>query len=94
MKRAIGEFELAGIASTLSFGLFVMNHPEFVKGSFDTRFIEKYFKPELKDESTSEYPAAAIAAAYFHKKTAKAVSVENKPSGVSSDWKRNRLDKR
>ncbi len=43
MKRAISEYYVQGIRTTLPFGTFVMNHPAFVSGDFDTGFIGKYF---------------------------------------------------
>ncbi|MBC7425787.1 MAG: ATP-grasp domain-containing protein, partial [Bacteroidia bacterium] len=46
MKRAISEFHISGIITTLEFGDFVMNHPKFIDGDFDTAFISKYFNPE------------------------------------------------
>ena len=44
MRRALEEFELEGLASTLEFGRWVMDHPAFVEGQFDTGFIANYFK--------------------------------------------------
>ena len=40
----LDEFELEGLASTLEFGRWVMDHPAFVEGQFDTGFIANYFK--------------------------------------------------
>ena len=44
MRRALDEFELEGLASTLAFGRWVMDHPAFVEGHFDTGFISTYFR--------------------------------------------------
>ncbi|MCU0392215.1 MAG: acetyl-CoA carboxylase biotin carboxylase subunit [Thermoflexibacter sp.] len=46
MKRAIDEFQITGIQTTLSFCHYVLGHEAFISGKFDTKFIEKYFKPE------------------------------------------------
>lgn len=43
MKRALDEFELSGPATTLDFGRWVMDHPDFVEGHFDTGFIARHF---------------------------------------------------
>jgi acetyl-CoA carboxylase biotin carboxylase subunit len=40
--RALDEFVLDGVKSTIPFHQIVLNHPEFVKGKFDTRFVELY----------------------------------------------------
>jgi acetyl-CoA carboxylase biotin carboxylase subunit len=44
MRRALDEFELEGLASTLEFGRWVMDQPAFVEGQFDTGFIAQYFR--------------------------------------------------
>ncbi|MBU3663748.1 MAG: acetyl-CoA carboxylase biotin carboxylase subunit, partial [Bacteroidetes bacterium] len=46
MIRAIEDYHITGIETTLAFGSFVMQHEAFVSGNFDTKFIEKHFKPE------------------------------------------------
>ncbi len=47
MIRAIKDYKISGIETTLSFGQFVMHHEAFIKGDFDTKFIEKYFSPDM-----------------------------------------------
>ncbi|MBC7381463.1 MAG: acetyl-CoA carboxylase biotin carboxylase subunit [Bacteroidia bacterium] len=54
MIRAIADYTISGIETTLSFGNFVMHHPAFIKGDFDTRFIEKYFEPAMLKEGKTE----------------------------------------
>ncbi len=46
MIRAIDDYHISGIATTLPFGKFVMQHDAFLSGNFDTTFIEKYFHPD------------------------------------------------
>jgi acetyl-CoA carboxylase biotin carboxylase subunit len=45
--RAIDEYEITGLETTLGFCKMVMQHEAFRSGDFDTKFVEKYFKPEL-----------------------------------------------
>jgi acetyl-CoA carboxylase, biotin carboxylase subunit len=47
MVRAIDEYQITGIQTTLPFCRFVMLHPAFTSGKFDTNFVNRYFKPEL-----------------------------------------------
>ncbi len=47
MIRAIGEYDITGLETTLGFCRFVMEHPAFRSGDFDTRFVENYFKPAV-----------------------------------------------
>lgn len=49
MKRALGEFVVEGVHTTIPFHLKVMDHEVFLSGDFDTKFLETY---EIKlDES-------------------------------------------
>lgn len=42
MKRALGEFVVEGISTTIPFHLKVLDHEVFVSGQFDTKFLETY----------------------------------------------------
>ena len=54
LLKAIKRFDISGIETTLPFGKFVCEHPNFISGEFDTHFIEKYFTPEKISETYSE----------------------------------------
>ncbi|RAR45285.1 acetyl-CoA carboxylase biotin carboxylase subunit [Paenibacillus sp. MDMC362] len=41
MKRALAEFEIEGIYSTIPFHQKLMKHPTFLKGDFDIKFLEE-----------------------------------------------------
>lgn len=61
MIEAINQFEIKGIPTTLDFGRFVMQHPKFIEGDFDTNFISTYFTPEgIKEQDQSLLEAAAL----------------------------------
>ncbi|HEX3386258.1 MAG TPA: acetyl-CoA carboxylase biotin carboxylase subunit, partial [Mucilaginibacter sp.] len=61
MIRAIDEFQITGITTTLGFGKFVMQHEAFTLGKFDTHFVQKYFTPEvLQNSNADEELIAAI----------------------------------
>ncbi|MBR8659210.1 MULTISPECIES: acetyl-CoA carboxylase biotin carboxylase subunit [Brevibacillus] len=42
MKRALGEFVVDGITTTIPFHLKVMDHEVFISGEFDTKFLDTY----------------------------------------------------
>ena len=48
MQRALDEFVIEGIKTTIPFHKQLFEHPDFKAGSFDTHFLEKF---ELKPES-------------------------------------------
>lgn len=65
MKRAISEFEITGIKTTLPFCHFVLEHPDFLDGSFTTKFVEQHFTPEsLAIELPEDVLTAAAIAGY------------------------------
>ncbi|WP_231582625.1 acetyl-CoA carboxylase biotin carboxylase subunit [Pedobacter sp. BMA] len=91
MIRAIAEYEITGIETTLAFGKFVMQHEAFRSGNFDTHFVGKYFKPEnLSSQNEEEaFIAAIIATKLFQKeKNGDTSSLTSEPS---STWRKNRL---
>ena len=70
MRRAISEYVITGIETTLMFGDFVMTHPAFIEGNFDTHFIQQYFTPEAmqsKALSAQEHELLGLAAIDFFK---------------------------
>ncbi|ANE48071.1 acetyl-CoA carboxylase [Paenibacillus swuensis] len=42
MKRALGEFAIDGIHTTIPFHMKLLNHPKFIAGDFDIKFLEDY----------------------------------------------------
>ena len=42
MKRALNEFAIEGIKTTIPFHLKVLDHEKFVSGEFDIKFLEDY----------------------------------------------------
>lgn len=67
MIRAIDEYIIKGIETTLPFGRFVMEHPAFTGGDFDTHFVGKYFSPEKLQgsEAANDQIAALMAVKLF-----------------------------
>ncbi|MBW8051427.1 MAG: hypothetical protein FVQ77_14020 [Cytophagales bacterium] len=57
MKRAIDEYQITGIETTLPFGKFVMDHEAFRSGEFDTSFVEKHYAARI-DLPAPEYSGA------------------------------------
>ena len=41
-KRALEEFVIEGIKTTIPFHLKVLEDPRFISGNFDTGFLEKF----------------------------------------------------
>tara|TARA_B100000767_G_scaffold272404_1_gene299976 strand:- start:1141 stop:2478 length:1338 start_codon:yes stop_codon:yes gene_type:complete len=42
MKRALGEFVIEGIKTTIPFHIQLMNHPDYITGNYTTKFMENF----------------------------------------------------
>ncbi|MDG1734914.1 MAG: acetyl-CoA carboxylase biotin carboxylase subunit [Crocinitomicaceae bacterium] len=90
MVKAIDAYQISGVNTTLDFGKFVLQHPAFRSGDFDTNFIQKYLPnpmllhQELKEESVAL--AASIEQIWEREVTMKNKEFQSKV--ISSAWKR------
>jgi propionyl-CoA carboxylase alpha chain len=89
MTKAIDDYYITGVKTTLPFCSWAINHEAFVSGDFDTHFVKKYYTPEvLKQTDTNlEDLAAALALCAFHQnqQTISNAAAESKKTG---NWKR------
>lgn len=86
MERAIDDYAISGIETTLSFCRFTMGHPSFRSGTYDTHFVRDHFKPEVLDgQDPEEMAAAALVAADLGNGEARSTTV--RPAPALSPWK-------
>jgi acetyl/propionyl-CoA carboxylase alpha subunit len=53
--EAIDDYQISGVKTTLDFGKYVLKHPAFVSGNFDTNFVKHYFSnPEVVNSAMEE----------------------------------------
>lgn len=94
MIRAIDDYQITGIETTLGFCRFVLEHHAFKSGGFDTKFVEKYFSPDKLDilwEEEELILLAGLAADIFEKsKSSLKDSHNSQLAGSKTNWK-NRL---
>jgi acetyl/propionyl-CoA carboxylase alpha subunit len=58
---AIDNYQISGVKTTLDFGKFVLKHPAFQSGDFDTNFVKTHFSdPSLLKEAMQEEEHALI----------------------------------
>ena len=89
MLRAIEEYEITGIKTTLSFCDLVFRHEAFIDGSFDTKFVEKYFNPEdLSPVSDDEEHVAGIISAVEMNKKGSINTTNHKSNNNHSAWRK------
>ncbi|MBI3218154.1 MAG: acetyl-CoA carboxylase biotin carboxylase subunit [Bacteroidetes bacterium] len=92
MVRAISDYEITGVATTLGFGAFVMKHEAFRSGNFNTRFIENYFKPEyLQQQADEDLEKVVAALAVTVSAPASSSATSQVVARPSSKWKKNRV---
>lgn len=91
MLRAIDEYEISGVKTTLAFCRFALAHESFVSGKFDTNFVKQHFKPEyLETVDAEEAKIAALLAAKLVEEKTKSNS-SSSASEKRSKWKANRM---
>ncbi|SDA94298.1 Biotin carboxylase C-terminal domain-containing protein [Algoriphagus alkaliphilus] len=93
MIRAINDYRITGIQTTLDFCRFALEHEAFVSGNFDTKFVENYFRPEKLEPVFSEEEKellAALAVEFFEKEENRVNPSKPIKSLPSTNWK-NRL---
>ena len=78
MIKAIDNYQVEGVATTLAFGKFVMQHEAFRSGEFDTGFVKNYYDAEkLKSQHTTEAEIAAMIALKQYLNDLKLVKLPN-----------------
>ena len=92
MVRAIEEYVIIGVETTLPFCKFVMKNEFFIAGNFDTHFVKNYFSSdkvyqELEEEALIASVIAGEILAKRNKKNDSTLST----STESSKWKTNRF---
>ncbi|MGQ3012856.1 MAG: acetyl-CoA carboxylase biotin carboxylase subunit [Flavobacteriales bacterium] len=82
---AIDNYIIGGIETTLRFCKFAIDHEAFRDTSFTTKFVEKYFTPEVlrTQGNTAMDEAAALSAGYFFRR---ATQIESPLPGGKSAW--------
>jgi acetyl-CoA carboxylase biotin carboxylase subunit len=90
MQRALGEYQVAGIKTNLSFFRSILAHEQFLAGALTTAFIHKYYLPGVLPERGMASDVAAVAAALHASLERKSTSPGETTDSV---WKRaGRLD--
>jgi len=67
MIRALKEYHLTGVKTTIPFCLAVMENEQFQKGEFDTRFVDQEFHGTYLEETGRQLePTIAVGALLYH----------------------------
>lgn len=91
MIRAIDEYEILGVKTTLPFGTYVMKHEAFTSGNFDTGFVGQYYDPKsLRKTSEAGAEIAAMVASYLQSTGSAQPIQASGNQAKSGNWKVNR----
>jgi propionyl-CoA carboxylase alpha chain len=93
MKRALDEYKIFGVSTSIPFCHAVMQHEKFLAGEFDTHFIENEYvgadaKEVLDEDDIKQEQIAAIAAAWLESNgRANQKQAVSRNTGSPSRWK-------
>ena len=92
MIRAIDDYKITGIETTLPFCKYVMKHEAFTSGNFDTHFVNNYFTPDVLETSLDEetLELSAIMSAIFSNNLKKENTQPTTPINKHNNWRVNR----
>tara|TARA_B110000003_G_scaffold68842_1_gene70130 strand:+ start:94647 stop:96125 length:1479 start_codon:yes stop_codon:yes gene_type:complete len=91
MVRAIDDFTITGVITTLPFGKFVMENEHFKSGNFDTHFVKNHFDSDSLDlTNEKEAKIAGLLAKHLVESNSHA-TVSNGQLSNKSNWKKNRF---
>ncbi|SHG30917.1 propionyl-CoA carboxylase alpha chain [Fodinibius roseus] len=92
MLRALDEYEIAGCRTTIPFCKYVLTHPAFAAGDYDTHFVPDHFSAEKLDAAHgSKVEIQALAASLLKKRAGPAnedtaQSKPGNPGTACSEW--------
>jgi len=81
MKRALDEYQIAGVTTNIPFLELILKHPAFTDGSFDINFVENEFlsgdKKSSFENSDGETDAAALISALLKSQSSHGIKKNN-----------------
>ncbi len=85
MSRALGEYTIEGVETTIPFHMWVMRDRKFVSGDFDTSYIDRHYRGNATEAHHRVPPEIAVIAASISavERSARAV----RPAGAASRWR-------
>ncbi len=93
MARALSEYVISGVATTIPFCAFVVSHPIFLEGKYDVQFVEKYFHPdELTLHDNRDLAASFIVASIYNSVLGAESHATKDRLPASNRWKNNRFE--
>jgi acetyl-CoA carboxylase, biotin carboxylase subunit len=93
MSRALSEYVISGVATTIPFCAFVLSHQNFAEGKYDIQFVEKYFHPaQMTGDHDTEIAASLIAASVHNSALQRVNHRSTLQTRKFSRWKNSRME--
>lgn len=89
MKRALSEFRVMGVATSIPFHQRVMSSTNYIGGVFNTRFVDEKIEMDQGGSEEAERVAAIAAALITHDLRQHALTIPRSESGVRGGWRQN-----
>jgi len=83
LRRALDEYQILGVKTTLPFHRRLVDDPAFIAGDFDTRFLDRRFQFEATEAAHGDH-AMVVAALLSHQRRGNGSA---NPPGDSNRWK-------
>ena len=88
VKRALGEYKILGIATSIPFHQRLFQSTSFIGGHFDTTFLDERFTMEQGGSDEKERAAAIVATLLTHDRRQRALNIPPPASSARGGWKR------
>ncbi|HXG50856.1 MAG TPA: acetyl-CoA carboxylase biotin carboxylase subunit [candidate division Zixibacteria bacterium] len=89
MRRALREYQVRGIKTNIAFHQWILRHPRFMSGDFNTGFIDEEYRSASKEEvyPHKEIALASAAIAALHREHELALGLLAKGASQPSRWR-------
>lgn len=98
MKRALRDYKVVGVKTNINFLLSLLECEAFVKGEYNTQYVEKHFLPGLKEkkkvtDKDTEIASSLASVLYKEKSTEKTIGIANtNQKAGTNEWLKKRLE--
>lgn len=96
MRRALGEYQIAGVKTNINFFYWILDHEEFLNSSFDNNFLDNHFMPLVPDQWRSDvdkqYKNVAAILSAFLKSEQQFLKTSKICVSVNNNWEKLRYE--
>jgi acetyl-CoA carboxylase biotin carboxylase subunit len=90
MRRALYEYKITGVKTSIKYLERIMNNPDFIEGKYDTHFIEKNQEQLAKSDGCEDCSDMVVIAAFidYLNKISVTRELKNEFAPLQSRWKK------